>query len=199
MAFIPRSATLIVTLACAGCVAIPMQAYVADAAEGSPVYEQCSFNSSVPVGVKVAQPGIEAVVSIVQHTGRGFVAVQFDVPPGKTLVLRRDSIRIDARNAEPAVQATIANINPARPAVYDDPPAIRKLLLPVDTPLQGGRINAGAASSNKHYWIAAPFEGWLAGDVWITLPTFTINGVEASFREIQFHRRFMIGTALFNC
>lgn len=190
---------LLAAAVCAGCVALPMHVYVADEAAGSSVYERCSFNPNVPAGVKVAVPGLEAVVSVTEEGGHGVVRVRFDVPEGRTLILRQAVVRIDARNAEPVLSASIPGVNPAAPARYPETEAMQKLLLPVDAPLPGGRLDLGRLSSDRHYWIAAHVQGRLADDVWIALPAFSLDGVAAGFPELHFHRRFMVGTALFNC
>ena len=53
---------------------------------------------------------------------------------------------------------------------------MQKLALPVDAPLRGGRLRLGAASSDKHYWVAASVGGAIPADVWITLPLLDIDG-----------------------
>ena len=190
---------LLAAAACAGCVALPMHVYVADEAAGSPVYERCSFNPNVPVGVKVAVPGLEAIVSVTEEDDHGFVRVRFDVPQGRTLVLQEAFVRVDAGNGQPALRASIPNVNPTAPARYPETEAMKKLLLPVDAPLPGGRLNLDRSSSDRHYWIAARVDGQLADDVRVTLPAFSLDGVVASFPELRFHRRFVVGTAIFNC
>ena len=118
--------------------------------------------------------------------GHGIVEVRFDVPAGNTLMLRDDVVTIDPGNSQPVVRASIASVNPAAPARYAETPAIRKLLLPANAPLPGGRLNLGAYSSDRHYWVAARFDTRLADDVWVTLPAFTLDGAVASFPELHF-------------
>lgn len=65
--------------------------------------------------------------------------------------------------------------------------------------MRGGRLQMGSNSSDKHYWIAAPFEDLSADDVWITLPELLVDGVPTKFEEIHFVRRFAIGLGTFNC
>jgi hypothetical protein len=190
---------LTVALLNAGCVALPMHVYVADGAEGSLVYERCSLNPEVPAGVKVRQANLHAIISVVQDRDRALVGVRFDVPEGTTLVLRERAIKIDARDRAAARVARFPNVNPAAPARFQESTAIQKLLLPVDTPLRGGRVGTGSTSSDKHYWIAAPFEGRLASDVWVTLPEFETESGPSRFPEVHFSRRFVVGQALFNC
>jgi hypothetical protein len=182
-----------------GCIALPMHVYVADGAEGSQVYEPCSLNPLVPVGVKVTQANLDAIISAVQDRDRALIGVRFDVPKGTTLVLRESAIRIDMRNGPAARVAPFPNVNPAAPSRIPESPAIQKLLLPADTPLRGGRVGTGGTSADKHYWIAAPVEGRLASDVWITLPEFETDSGPSRFPEVHFSRRFVVGQALFNC
>ena len=193
-----RGAGLLAAAACAGCVALPVSVYVAEPGEGRPVYEACTLVPELPIGVAVHQSRLQAIVSVVPLQG-GLVRVQFDVPEGTTVVLRENAIRVDAKDGTPARFATIANVNPAAPARSPETPAMQKLVLPVDAPLRGGRVRLGAASSDKHYWVAAPVGGAIPGDVWITLPLLDIDGAPTRFDEIHFVRRIAVGRALFNC
>ena len=193
-------AALACMLICTGCAPIPRHVYVADQAHGSPVHERCSLNPDIPVGVKVAIPGLAATVSVIQlDDGHGIVEVQFDVPTGRTLRLQDDVATIDPRNSQPVVRASIAGINPAAPARYAESPALQKLLLPASAPLPGGRLDLGQHSSDKHYWIAARFDTRLPDEVWVTLPAVTLDGAAASFPELHFQRRFVVGMTGFNC
>ena len=153
-----RVAGLLAAAACAGCVVLPVTVYVAEPGEGTPVYEACSLTPELPIGVEVHQSRLRAIVSIVPLQG-GLVRVQFDIPEGATVVLRENTIRVDAKDGTPARFAAIAHVNPAAPARSPETPAMQKLVLPVDAPLQGGRVRLGAASSDKHYWVAAPVGG----------------------------------------
>lgn len=187
-------------LICAGCVPIPRQVYVANRAHGSPAYERCSLNPDVPAGVKVTIPGLAATVSLIQlDDAHGIVQIRFDVPAGRTLTLRSDAATIDPGNSQPVLRAPITGVNPAAPARYAETPAMQKLLLAPGTPLPGGRTNSGAYSSDRHYWVAARFDTRLPDDVWVTLPAFTLDGAAASFPELHFHRRFVVGMTSFNC
>jgi hypothetical protein len=192
-------AVAIATLSTVGCVVVPMHVYVSDALEGAQVYERCSLTPDLPVGVKLERSGIHAVVSIAYRQGGNQVQVQFDVPKGVTLVLREHTIRVLAQEGGAPRETMIPHINPAAPARYPETPVIERLVLPVDTPLPGGHTNLGKLSFDKHYWIAAPIEGDLHGDVWVSLPEVSVNGTPVRFPEIKFSRRFTIGRALFNC
>ena len=193
-----RCGALFAAASTAGCV-LPTQVYVAGAAGGMPVSESCSLTPDLPAGVKLERSGVHAIVSIARSEGVNLVRVQFDVPEGSTLVLREHAIGIDARDGGVPRHATIPHINPAAPARYPETPVIQKLVLPVDTPLRGGRIHAGTLSSDRHYWIAAPVEGDLGREIWISLPDLSVVGSPARFPEIKFTRHFTIGRGLFNC
>ena len=193
-----KLASICAALLGTGCVVVPTHVYVADAAAGMPVYERCSLTPELPMGVKVQRPHLQAIVSIVHQQG-DLVRVQFDIPEGTTLILRERTIRIDAKDGTAPRLGPIASINPVAPARYPETPVIQKLVMPVDAPMRGGRLQMGSNSSDKHYWIAAPLEDLPADDVWITLPELSVDGVPTKFEEIHFVRRFAIGLGMFNC
>ena len=192
-------AAVVAAASIAGCVVLPTYVYLPDAAEDAPVYERCSMTPDLPAGVRLERSGLHAIVSIAHSQGVNQVQVQFDVPEGLTLVLREHAIAVDARDGGAPRRATISHINPVAPARDPETPVMQKLVLPVDTPLRGGRIEAGNLSSDKHYWIAAPVKGDLDGDMWISLPEVSVDGTSVRFPEIKFTRRFAIGKGLFNC
>jgi len=181
-----------------GCVVFPTHVYVADAGAGRPVYERCSLTPELPIGVKVERLHLQAIVSIVPQQG-GLVRVQFYIPDGTIVSLRESSIRIDVKDGTAPRLAPVANVNPVAPARYPETPVIQKLVMPVDAPMRGGRLQMGSASSDKHYWIAAPLEGPAADDVWITLPELSVDGVPAKLDEIHFVRRRAISLVGVNC
>jgi hypothetical protein len=194
-----RCAALVAATSIAGCVVLPVHVYVPDAVEGAPIYESCSLTPDLPVGVKLERSGLHAIVSVAHSQGVNQVQVQFDVPEGLTLVLHGHVIAVDVRDGGAPRWATIPHINPVAPARYPETPAMQKLVLPVGTPMRGGRIDSGKLSSDRHYWIAAPVEGDLEGDIWISLPEFSVDDTPARFPQIKFTRRFTIGRGLFNC
>ena len=183
----------------AGCVVLPVHVYVADAASGTPVYERCSLTPGLPAGVRVDRAGVQAIVSIAHQQGVDVVRVRFDIPEGSTVVLREQAITLDARDGSAPREAPIPHINPAAPARFPETPAIQKLVLPADAPLPGAHLRAGTLAFDKHYWIAAPVAGDLAGEIWVSLPEVAVNGTPGRFPEIHFARRFAIGRGLFNC
>jgi hypothetical protein len=191
-------AAVLAALAGTGCVVLPMHAHIADAAASTPVYERCSLTPDLPAGVRLERAGVQAVVSIVREQG-GLVRVQFDVPEGTIVALRENTFRIEARDGTPPRLAFISHVNPVSPARSPETAVIQKLVIAPDAPLQGGRLNLGRASSDRHYWIAAPLGELPSGDLWVTLPEIAINGAPTRFEAIHFERRFVVGTGLFNC
>jgi hypothetical protein len=181
-----------------GCVVIPSHFYVADAGAGMPVYERCSLTPELPTGVKLQRLHLQATVSMVYQQGN-LVRVQFDIPEGTTVMLRGSMIKIDMKDGTAPRLGSIASINPVAPARYPETRTIQDLVLPVDAPMRGARVLMGSNSSDKHYWIAAPFEDLSAEDVWISLPELSVDGVLTKFEEIHFVRRFAIGFGTFNC
>ncbi len=197
-----RVAAATAALALAACAPVPMHFYVADEAAGSLVYSTCSFNKHVPLAVSLEREGVRAIVKLVEQDTRGFVEVRFDVPPGKTLVFRDHVVRIDRRDSRPVLEASIPNVSKVdTPHInsYSELPGVRKLMLPVGTPLEGGRIVMGPMSSDRHYWIAARVDAEAADDVWVTLPSITVNGAPADLAEIHFKRRLLVAVATINC
>jgi hypothetical protein len=191
-------AAIFMALLSTGCVVIPTYVYVADAGAGMPVYERCSLTPELPMGVNVQRLHLQAIVSLVYQQGN-FVKVQFDIPEGTTVILRESTIQIDVKDGTAPRLGPIAGINPVAPARYPETPMIQKFVWPVDAPMRGGRLQMGSNSSDKHYWIAAPFEDLSAEDVWVTLPELVVDGVSTKFEEIHFVRRFAIGLGTFNC
>jgi hypothetical protein len=194
-----RCAAVVAAAGIAGCVVLPTDVYVPDITEGVPVYERCSLTPDLPAGVELRRSGLHAIVSLAHRQGVDQVQVRFDVPEGMTLLLSDHAIAVDARDAHTPRRATIPHINPVASARYPETSVIQGLVLPVDAPMRGGRINAGNLSSDKHYWIAAPVTGGLERDIWISLPELLIDGTPARFPEIRFTRRLAIGRGSFNC
>lgn len=192
-------AALVASCAAAGCVVLPVQVYIADETSGTPVYESCSLTPELPAGVKVERAGLVAIVSIAHQQGVDVVRVQFDIPEGSTVVLREQVIKVDARDGSAPREAPIPHINPAAPARFPETPAIEKLVLPADAPLRGAHLRAGTLTFDKHYWVAAPVDGGLAPEIWVSLPEIAVNGTPVRFPDVHFARRLAIGRGLFNC
>lgn len=186
---------------CSGCVPFLTTAYVADPTPGTPIYESCSLNSSVPVGVALEVKGVRANVSLIRNNEGGFVEVRFDVPVGTILVLEDDVLKVDRRSGQKVERAKIPNISLADRAIfssYHPSPALEKYMVPVGTPLVGSDRVIIERHRGLHFWVAARAD-IDANDVWVTLPSFTINGVSVDVAELHFHRKRIFAIAPLNC
>ena len=197
-----RTATIFsMAFICSGCVPFPTTAYVADPTPGTPIYASCSLNRSVPVGTALEIHGVRANVSLMRNNDGGFVEVRFDVPSGTTLVLEGNVVKVDRRSGQNAERATFPNISLADRAIfssYHPSPALEKYMVPVGTPLVGSDRVMIERHRGMHFWIAARAD-IDADDVWVTLPSLTINGVPADVPELHFHRKMILAIAPLNC
>ena len=193
----PIVAAMVVCL-CSGCVVVPTQVYVADATAGVPVYERCSLTPSMPKGVAIVRPHVQAIVSV-EEQGDLRVNVRYDVPEGIVVRLEEAAVRIDLKNGSSPRLGVIDGINPVAPARHPETPVIEGLLLPVNAAMRGGRLQMGAVSSDKHFWIIAPFPRLSADDLWVQLPPPLVDGASVMFDEVHFTRQPAIGIGVFNC
>src|SRR5689334_2463892 len=81
-------------MACGACAPVPRHLYVADVPKESLVYAYCPMNKHVPVGALFTVDGVHATVGLFSGGDRDYVEVQFDVPPGTTLTLQSDVLRL---------------------------------------------------------------------------------------------------------
>lgn len=195
-------AACLMALAAAGCAVFPMHVYVADERDGRLLYSNCALNRHVPDGILVERRGVEALVSLRQGGSLKYVEVRLDIPPGRTVVLGGDTIRID-RGPSGVLDARFPNVSRVdSPAInsYSSTPSLQQQQLPVETPLVGGTIRAGtSAASKKHYWLAAKVDVEAVDRLSIALPSMRIDGVDTRFPVLGFERRLIVATAVFNC
>ena len=187
---------------CAACAPILSSVYVGDATQGEVVHSTCPFNKHVPQALAIDRQGIHALVSLYERESWHYVEARFDVPPGLTLALHDDKVRIDARDGGASRVATIPNVSKVdAPSInsYSDAPAMQVLMLPVTAPLPGGRVGLGSVMSDRHYWTVARFDGALADDVAVTLPPMTVDGKPLDLPPLRFHRDRLVVIALINC
>ncbi len=187
-------------LASAACAPVPMHWYVGDGAVGTLEYGPCAPTRGTPIGVVLERDGVRALVTTMQtYVKAPWVDVRFDVPEGRTLALQESVIRVDRRDGSPPLEGSIPNVSRVdTPHInsYNETPAIRQLMLPVDAPLVGGFI--GRTGFIRHYWITAPIDTDGADDVWISVPSFTIDGVSTKLPAIHFQRKLIVA-AVGNC
>lgn len=197
-----RVSSLLLVLAATGCIPHPMQVYSPDASAGQIVYSSCALNSQVPVGVRVAAADVDATVSLARHSGRSYVEMRLDVPEGKTVVLQDAIVKVATADPQASSQAEFPVVSLVdTPIVNNDSaePAVRQFRLSTTAPLVGRRIQAGKTSFNRHFWLATYVETTSAREVWLTLPSFTVNGTPASLPRLHFLRQAVLAMAVFNC
>ncbi|MEJ8853242.1 hypothetical protein WKW79_01605 [Variovorax robiniae] len=195
-------ALLLSAFLCIGCAPVPVPLYVADASQGKAILSTCSINKGVPEGIEVALQGLQAQVKLVQAYSNGYLEVRLDVPPGMTVQLDDAAVTIDLGNRRPPLEVRYPNISLVdTPAVnsFNGSPALAKYMVPVRTPLVGGRMVIGRQVWNKHFWMAARLDTEGARDVSVTLPDLTINGLPVRFPALRFHRELFVVLAPFNC
>jgi len=187
-------------LACVACAPVPQHRYVADVPEDSLVYASCPANKHVPVGALFTVDGVHATVGLFRAGDRDYVEVQFDVPPGKTLTLQSDVLKLTQGSlTRDSVVPNVSTDNYRIEDRYSTNPALQKGMLPATAPMVGGTVGTGALISDKHYWLATYVDAAAADDVWITLPPFSINGSPAGLEPIHFKRRLIMIIAMINC
>ncbi|VTU46649.1 hypothetical protein SRS16P3_00361 (plasmid) [Variovorax sp. SRS16] len=199
---LPLCSLLLPSFLCIGCAPIPVALYVADATQGKIIDYACSINKGVPEGIEVEMQGLHAQVKLVQAFSQGYLEVRLDVPPGMTVQLDDATATITRADGRPALSAQYPNISLVdSPGInsFSGSPALAKYMVPVRTPLVGGRMVIGRQAWDKHYWMAARFGMQEASDVSVTLPDFTINGTPAQFPVLRFHRELFVLLAPFNC
>ena len=197
-----RPLVLCLLLATAGCAPMLRQDYVAQAPGGQVVHSSCSFNAHVPVGVRFKVSGIEALVSLARQAGTPYVEVRLDVPEGQTVTLADGRLRIKTSNPDTSSQAEFPFVSLVDGPIVNNLsplPGMAQHRLAITAPLVGGRIAAGRASSDRHFWLAAQVATQEAEDLWLTLPSFRVNGAEVSLPTIHFHRQAVVAVALINC
>jgi hypothetical protein len=196
-----KSLCLIALLAaCTACAPVPQHRYVADVPEDSLVYAYCPMNKRVPVGALFTVDDIHATVGLFRAGDRDYVEVQFDVPPGKTLTLQSDVLKLT--HGSVTNDSVIPNVSMGNYRIedrYKTSPSVQNGMVPATTPMIGGRVGQGAYESDKHYWLAAYVDAAKADDVWVTLPPFTINDTPTRIEPIHFKRRIIVIIAMINC
>jgi hypothetical protein len=194
--------SLILVWVAAGCAPIPTQVYAPDVPGAKVVYSSCAFNSHVPIGVSVGAAGIEALVSLSSHEGRPYVEVRLDIAEGKTVTLQNGTIEIATTDPQSSGRAAFAVVSLVDAPIvnnYSPVPGLQEQRLAITAPLVGQSLVVGNVSFNRHFWLATYIETASAQDVWLTLPRFTINGVEASLPPLHFRRKPMLVVAVINC
>jgi hypothetical protein len=193
---------LILALVAAGCTPVPILMYAPEVPGAKVIYSSCAFNSHVPIGVSMGVAGIEALVSLRSHEGRPYVEVRLDVGEGKTLILQDGTIEIATTDPESSGRAEFAVVSLVDTPIvnnYSAVPGLQEQRLAITAPLVGQSIIMRNLSFDRHFWLATYIETASAQDVWLTLPRFTLNGVQASFPPLHFRRKSVVVVAVLNC
>jgi hypothetical protein len=193
---------LILTQIVTACAPVPLLVYAPDGPGARVVYSSCTFNTHIPVGVKVEAAGIEAIVSLASHDLRTYVEARLDVPEGTIVTLQEGAVKVetaDPQSSSRAVFPVVSLVDTPIVNNYSAVPALQQQRLPITASLIGQRVVAGNVSFNRHFWLATYIESASAQEVWITLPRFTVNGVLTSVPRIHFRRQTAMAVAVFNC
>lgn len=143
-----------------------------------------------------------ATLAFSKHDRRSYVQLQLDIPTGATVVLDDDSISLKTSSPSTVTQSHFPSVSMVDTPIlnsYSTVAAIQRQQVPVRTPLVGGSLQIGAASSDRHFWLAAYVDTDSAEEVTVSLPSFRLNGVTTSFTPVHFRAQTVLGVALLNC
>jgi len=204
---ITRGALPVLVLAgCAGCVPFPQHRYVPEAAGGRLVYSPCPINSHLPAGIEFAVSGVQVAANISRYDGRQYIEIRFDVPAGKVVRLQSGRVEFAWGPGRSKGESLIEKISPVDAPiinVYSADAETQKHMLPIREPMVGGTYEFEGKRPpflwDRHFWLATYIDPAPAEDVRVTLPSFTVNCVDASLPEIVFRRELFIAIAVINC
>ncbi len=197
------AAVVVVLLAtAAGCMPWPRTQFVPRVPVQQLVGSGCALNAHVPVGARLPLGRATAIVRVGEHQGRGFVELQLDVPAGTTL--RLEDAAIALRAPAPAAVSTarftaISLVDAPIVNHFSPVAAVRALQRPVDTPMVGGEIAAGASASARHYWLAAYIDLPLAPAFELELPALRAQDGSVHRLRLGFEARTVMAVAVINC
>lgn len=201
-----RSNLLLLAAALSGC-AFPVRVHVPSATAGIPVYSRCTWNTSVPIATEMVAGAVRVQASLERHHGDGYVVVRFTIPVDSTVRLLDRQIQLDRRDGSPMEGVNIDHVSPLGAAHlvsfrrdgetrFAAQPAAS--MLASDAPLIGGRTVMPTFGFAQPYWVAARHAEPLE-DVWVHLPSFTVNGSVQRFQPLHFERRTIVAVVGPNC
>ena len=164
-------------------------------------YSTCALNSHVPSGLRFDLSGIDTLVYLGTHEGRGYIELRVDVPEGLTLQLESSLVKATTRGPDGVAGSDFPSVSLVDTPIvnaFSTVPDVRARQLPPTIALVGGRLQAGNRSSGLHYG-SPPIDVKSASEVVIMLPAFRINGTLSVPPRIHFKRQSMVGVATFNC
>jgi hypothetical protein len=193
-------------LGLAACVPIPLRIYVPEAPDGRIVYSSCAYNKHVPNGMEFTINKVKATVSIQRLENRQFIELIFEAPADYIVQMKSD--RVDyvhgpARNRATALFNEIGLVANPILARHRNIPNIASRVQPVFDPIAGAtfpnKVTDATSFPHRNFWLATYIDVSPADEVWVTLPAFTVNGVNTLLPEIHFRQEHLLGVALMNC
>jgi len=186
----------------AACAPLPMRLYVGETPQSTLVYSTCSFNTHVPVAVRLTAGDVLATLALAKHDGRPYVQLQLDIPTGTTVAFDDDAVSLQTVNPSTVTLSRFPSASLVDTPIlnsYSTVPAAQRQQVSVRTPLVGGSLQMGARTSDRHFWLATYVDTASAEEVTVSLPRFRLNGVSTSLPPVRFRAQTVLGVALINC
>ncbi|MBK8528012.1 MAG: hypothetical protein IPL57_13295 [Rubrivivax sp.] len=197
---IATASTLLASILCCACAPLPMRVYVADAAQSDLIYSSCSFNTHIPIAVKLHAGPVLATLSLSKNDDRPYVQLQLDIPEGVTLVFQDDVVQLRTGSPDTLSRARFPSVSLVdTPILNNYRTETQSYQVPVQSPLVGGRLQMGAKTSPRHFWLATYVEIASANEVTVALPSFRVNEVSSVLAPVRFRAKTVLGVALVNC
>ncbi len=193
---------LVAAVFSSACAPVPMRIYVADVPQVALVYSQCSFNTHIPVAVKLTAQAVTATLALSKNDGRPYVQLQLDIPTGTTVAFDDDIVIVETSSPSSVSQSRFPSVSLVDTPIVNSTssvPAFQRLQIAVRSPLEGGSLRIGTHTSARHFWLATYVETASAEDVTVSLPGFSLNGTHTSFSPVRFRAQTLLGVALMNC
>jgi len=192
--------TLVASVLCCACAPLPMRIYVADAPQSDLIYSSCSFNTHVPIAVKLHTGPVLATLSLSKNDDRPYVQLQLDIPEGVTVVFQDDVVRLRTGSPDTLSQARFPSVSLVdTPILNSYRSETQSYQIPVQSPLVGGWLQMGANTSPRHFWLATYVDIASANEVTVALPSFRVNDVATVLAPVHFRAKTVLGVALMNC
>jgi hypothetical protein len=195
-----HATTLALALTASACAPLPTTRYVPVADERNIVYSSCSFNSHVPLGVRLPVGAASATIKAVAHEGRHYLDLRLDVPPGTALQFDGDAAQLTTQGATRALRLPAMRLVDAPVwQTQDDAPLLRDAFVPIQTAMPGGEVGPPTMRSPRHYWVAVPLGSSPGSEFEVALPPLVENGQQAHRLLARFRSQAVVVVALMNC
>jgi hypothetical protein len=186
----------------AACAPILTHVYVPEVPAGALVFSGCAFNSHVPIGAALKLGSASAIVSMSDHAGRAYVELHLEVPAGTEIQLEDDAISVATSASSPTTSFKFPSVSLVDTPIvnsYSKLSVVQAWQLPVNAPLVGATVHAGANQSGRHFWLATYIETGGAPSAFVTLPRLRVNTVSQAGPSVAFRRKLITAVALLNC